>query len=237
MQGFLNGSPYAAAALLGCWLNAPLNKYFGRRGTIFISCAISALTGILQAGARTWHDFLVARLLLGIAVGAKSSTTPVYVAEAAPKDIRGALTMMWQMWTAFGIMLGYAAALALQNVDFMGANTQWRWMMGLTSVPPLIVGGLVFLLPDSPRWYMDKGDYGRAFRSMRKLRAHQLLAARDLYLAYKYLEIDRGSRNGRNMFRDFFTVRRNWRAAQSAWFCMFMQQFCGGEFPIYHLTF
>jgi MFS family permease len=47
-------------------------------------------------------NLLVARFMLGFAVGAKSSTTPVYAAESAPKTIRGALTMMWQMWTAFG---------------------------------------------------------------------------------------------------------------------------------------
>jgi MFS family permease len=77
-------------------------KYFGRRGTIFISCAISAITGIWMAAANNWPNLLVARFVLGFAVGAKSSTTPVYAAESAPKNIRGALTMMWQMWTAFG---------------------------------------------------------------------------------------------------------------------------------------
>lgn len=50
----------------------------------------------------SWYNLLIARFALGLAVGAKSSTTPVYAAESAPKTIRGALTMMWQMWTAFG---------------------------------------------------------------------------------------------------------------------------------------
>lgn len=52
--------------------------------------------------ADSWPNLLVARFALGFAVGAKSSTTPVYSAECTPKTIRGALTMMWQMWTAFG---------------------------------------------------------------------------------------------------------------------------------------
>jgi MFS family permease len=228
MQGFLNGAPYASAALLGCWLNAPLNDKFGRRGTIFISCCIAALTGIIQAASSGWVDFMIGRLVLGIAVGAKSSTTPIYAAESAPKEIRGALTMMWQMWTAFGIMVGYAASLGFQNCDFLGENSQWRWMIGVSSFPPIVVGALVYLLPDSPRWYMDKENYKKAFESMRKLRRHDIQAARDIYLAHTYLEAEKQSKDGKNLLKELVTVRRNWRAAQSAWFCMFMQQFCGG---------
>ncbi|CAH0058594.1 unnamed protein product [Clonostachys solani] len=218
MQGFLNGAPYASAALLGCWLNAPLNDKFGRRGTIFVSCCIAALTGIIQAASSSWVDFMIGRLVLGIAVGAKSSTTPIYAAESAPKEVRGALTMMWQMWTAFGIMIGYAASLGFQNCDFLGENSQWRWMIGVSSFPPIVVGALVYMLPDSPRWYMDKGNYKKAFESMRKLRRHDIQAARDIYLAHTYLEAEKQSKDGKNLLRELFTVRRNWRAAQSAWF-------------------
>lgn len=50
-----------------------------------------------MAAANTWWNLLLARFGLGLAVGAKSSTTPVYAAECAPTAIRGALTMMWQM--------------------------------------------------------------------------------------------------------------------------------------------
>jgi MFS family permease len=47
--------------------------------------------------AHSWWSLLLARFLLGFAVGAKSTTTPVYGAECAPATIRGALVMMWQM--------------------------------------------------------------------------------------------------------------------------------------------
>lgn len=50
-----------------------------------------------------WYNLFIARLGLGLAVGAKSSTTPVYSAESTPKTIRGALTMMWQMWTGIDV--------------------------------------------------------------------------------------------------------------------------------------
>lgn len=57
-----------------------------------------------MAAADTWYNLLIARFALGLAVGAKSSTTPVYAAESAPKGIRGALTMMWQVSTGPSVL-------------------------------------------------------------------------------------------------------------------------------------
>ena len=107
-----------------------------------------------MAATNNWVNLLMARFALGFAVGAKSSTTPVYAAESAPKIIRGALTMMWQMWTAFGIMLGFVVSVAFQNVTIIGGpNSPWRWMLASTSIPPFFVMIQVYLCPESPRWY------------------------------------------------------------------------------------
>jgi len=234
LRGLLNGAPYLCSAVIGCWSNAPLNKFFGRRGTIFISCIISFITGIWMAAADSWYNLLVARFFLGFAVGAKSSTTPVYAAESAPKNIRGALTMMWQMWTAFGIMLGFVVSVAFQNVKFLGETSPWRWMLGSTSIPPLIVCLQVYFCPESPRWYMEKGKFDKAFQSLCRLRKHKIQAARDMYYAYKLLEVENAERAGRKPWKEFFFVRRNRRAAQSAFFVMFMQQFCGVNVIAYY---
>ncbi|KAH7171483.1 hypothetical protein EDB81DRAFT_910307 [Dactylonectria macrodidyma] len=236
LQGLINGAPYAAAALVGCWLNAPLNHYWGRRGTIAFSCLFAFATAIWQAVSPCWISLIIARFVLGLAVGAKSSTTPVYAAECAPPNIRGALTMMWQMWTAFGIMIGFVSSIAFQGVDFLGENSQWRWMIGSTAFPPLVVGCLVYCLPESPRWYMDKGDFRQAFASLQRLRSSELQAARDMYLAWKFLQVEEQTKAGHSVLKEFFTVRRNWRAAQSAWFCMLMQQFCGVNVIAYYST-
>ena len=238
MQGLLNGAPYLCSCLIGCWTNAPLNKAFGRRGTIFISCTISFLASFWMAAAHTWWNLLIARFVLGFAVGAKSSTTPVYSAESAPKAIRGALTMQWQMWTAFGIMLGFVVSVAFQNTrPVTGAETEpWRWMLAATAIPPMIVMAQVYLCPESPRWYMSKGKFDKAFKSFCRLRNHKVLAARDMYYANKLLEVEDAQRAGKNLFKEFFTLRRNRRAAQSAFFVMFMQQFCGVNVIAYYST-
>lgn len=73
----------------------------------------------------------------------------------------------------------------------------------------------------------SQGNYSKAFGSMKRLRSMEIQASRDMYYAYKLLEVERAEREGRNLFKEFFTVRRNRRAAASSFFVMFMQQFCG----------
>ena len=73
--------------------------------------------------------------------------------------------------------------------------------------------------------YMEKGKFDKAFNSMKRLRKHEIQAARDMYYAYKLLEIEAAQREGKNLWKEFFTVMRNRRAAQSSFFVMFMQQY------------
>lgn len=97
-------------------LTGPLNRVLGRRGTIFVTCIISSLACLWQAFTNTWWHLFIARFILGLGIGPKSATIPIYAAECTPANIRGALVMMWQMWTAFGIMLGYIAGVIFRSV-------------------------------------------------------------------------------------------------------------------------
>ena len=93
ITGLIVGAPYLCCAVLGCWLTEPVNRVIGRRGTIFVSCFIAAVASIWEGVANTWVNLLIARLVLGLGIGPKSSTVPVYAAECAPAPIRGALVM------------------------------------------------------------------------------------------------------------------------------------------------
>ncbi|KAI9633512.1 transporter-domain-containing protein [Dioszegia hungarica] len=240
IRGLLNGIPYLAAATIGCWTNAPLNKYLGRRGTIFICCFISFATSFWMAASPTWGSLLASRAVLGLAIGGKSSTTPVYSSEAAPKAIRGALGCQWQMWTAFGIMLGFVASVAFQDTNVPvgppDGYSNWRWMLGSTAIPPMIVMAQVYFCPESPRWYMSKNRYPNAYRSFLRLRNSPVQAARDLYYAHKSIEVEQVEREGKSIAHEWIYNRRVRRAAQSSFFVMFMQQFCGVNVIAYYST-
>lgn len=236
IYGLVVGAPYLACAVLGCWLTEPMNRYFARRGTIFISCFIAAITSVWEGLADTWYNLFLARFFLGLGIGAKSSTVPVYAAECSPAPIRGALVMIWQMWTAFGIMLGN-----IMGVAFMGLSRDlsWRLMLGSTVVLPIIVCAQVYFCPESPRWLIQHGKIDKAFTSFRIFRPTDLQAARDLYYAYVQVELERKVNKGKNfftMFWELFSVPRNARATLASWIVMFMQQFCGVNVIAYYST-
>lgn len=67
--------------------------------TIFISAIFCLLTPIGSAVTQTWEQLFIARLLMGIGMGLKGSSVPIFAAENSPARIRGALVMSWQMWT------------------------------------------------------------------------------------------------------------------------------------------
>ena len=143
LVGLINAGPYIASAFGGCWVSDPLNSFFGRRGAIFISAVFCLLTPIGGAVSQTWKQLLITRLLMGIGMGLKGSTVPIFAAENSPATIRGALVMSWQMWTAFGIFLGFCANLAVYNVG----NIAWRLQIGSAFLPavPLCLG--IFFCP------------------------------------------------------------------------------------------
>ncbi|KAF3393476.1 Polyol transporter 5 [Talaromyces pinophilus] len=236
ITGLIVGAPYLCCAILGCWLTEPLNRYFARRGTIFISCFFAAVCSIWEGVANTWVNLFLARFFLGLGIGPKSSTVPIYAAECSPAPIRGALVMMWQMWTAFGIMLGNIMGVAFMSLS---DDLSWRLMLGSTVVLPIIVCVQVYMCPESPRWLIQHNQVEKAFRSFRKLRSHDIQAARDLYYAYVLVQIEREINKGKNfftMFMELFTVGRNRRATIGSWIVMFMQQFCGVNVIAYYST-
>ncbi|GAA5943845.1 hypothetical protein JCM1841_004365 [Sporobolomyces salmonicolor] len=231
LLGLVNGAPYLCCAVLGCWLTAPLNNWLGRRGTIFVTALLSALACIWSGCTNSWGHLFAARFVLGLGIGPKSATVPVYAAETAPPLIRGALVMQWQVWTAFGIMLGTVSSLAFYHVpeptsaNITGLN--WRLMLGSACLPAFFVMAQVFFCPESPRWLIGRGRYVDAYKSLCRLRHTKLQAARDLFMINALLEEEANIATGRSAIIELFAVARNRRAALASGIVMFMQQFCG----------
>ncbi|RJE23522.1 galactose-proton symport [Aspergillus sclerotialis] len=224
--GLINAGPYIASTVIGCWVSDPVNRLFGRRGAIFASAIFCFLAPIGSALAQTWPQLLVTRLLLGIGMGLKASTIPMFCAESVPASIRGGLVMCWQLWTAFGIFLGFAANLAVKNTGAIA----WRLQFGSALIPaiPLLAG--VYLCPESPRWYVRRGNMRKAFKALTRLRNTKLQAARDLYLIYTKNKQEQdvvGDSSYARRFIELFTIPRIRRATLAAFVVMIAQQMCG----------
>jgi len=238
--GAINGAPYIGAALIGCWVSDPLNNWFGRRGEIFITSIILILTPIGSGFSQNWYQLFAIRLVLGIGMGAKAATVPMYAAELSPAVVRGALVMGWQLWTAFGIFIGTCANAVVKdvspyaklwnNADVQVPRIAWRLQLGSAFIPalPLAIG--IYFCPESPRWYMKKGRLAEAWTSMKKLRTTELQASRDLYYAYVQFAEEMKIVQGVNYFTrlsELFTIPRCRRATLAAGVVMIAQQMCG----------
>lgn len=224
--GVVNAAPYIASACIGCWLSDPLNNLFGRRGCIFITAIILVITPICSGLTRNWWELFIVRLLLGIGMGAKGSTVPIFAAENSPARIRGALVMGWQLWTAFGIFLGFIANVAVADTG----KISWRLQLGSAFIPALPLACLIWFCPESPRWLMKKGRYPQALRSLIRLRYNKVQACRDLYYIHVQLLEEQKILRGDNYikrFMELFTIPRVRRATVAATVVMLAQQLCG----------
>ncbi|KAJ5541541.1 hypothetical protein N7494_006617 [Penicillium frequentans] len=226
LVGLINAAPYIASAGLGCWLSDPVNRILGRRWTIFISAIFCIIAPIGSALTQNWPQLFITRLLLGIGMGLKASTIPIFCAENTPAVIRGGLVMCWQLWTAFGIFLGFCANLAMKDTG----DKSWRLQLGSAFIPavPLLVG--VFFCPESPRWYIRRGEMNKALSSLLRLRNTQLQACRDLYYIHSQIQIEMsliGDSNYLTRFVELFTIPRVRRATLASFTVMIAQQMCG----------
>lgn len=79
------------------WISDPVNSLLGRKGTIFVAAVFSLLAPFGQALSQTVAQISICRVLLGIGMGLKEVTVPVFSAEVAPTIIRGGLVMSWQV--------------------------------------------------------------------------------------------------------------------------------------------
>ncbi|KAF9737317.1 hypothetical protein PMIN03_004893 [Paraphaeosphaeria minitans] len=224
--GIINAIIFLTAGLIGAFIVDPLNKYLGRRGEIFVTALCLTATPIGSAFAKTWQQLFAARFVMGIGIGAKNATVPIYSAEMAPARIRGALVMFWQLWVVIGIFLGFCANVIVKDTG----RISWRLQLGSAFIPSFILSIGIFFCPESPRWLMKKGNHAKAYRSMNRLRAHPIIAARDYYYSFIIYEEEKKLAAGTNYFTrlwDCFRVPRIRRANYGATTVMLAQQMCG----------
>jgi MFS transporter, SP family, arabinose:H+ symporter len=161
------GASLGAAA--GALLAGPLTDRFGRRALLIVDALIYAIGAVLSAV--TWHVavLMTARTLIGLAIGADSAIATAYIAEYAPKNRRGSLSMLQQWMITVGILVSYLVALVILKVWPNASDVDWRWFFGLGAIPAIAGLVLRFEMPESPRWLIRKGKYEDAQAAFAKL--------------------------------------------------------------------
>ena len=145
-----------SSILVGCIIGAfgtgSLTEKFGRKRLLI---AVALFFAISCAGMAMAHHvlfFIGFRVLGGLAVGAVSVLSPMYVAEVAPPRIRGTLVTIYQLAITMGILVSYLVNYALHDSD-----NNWRWMFATGMIPSVMFFTGLFFIPESPRWLAKAG--------------------------------------------------------------------------------
>lgn len=142
-------------AALGALLGGKLADALGRKGSLLV-CAGLFLVGALGcATAPNFEVMLIARVVLGLGVGAAAATCPLFLAEMAPAHRRGRMVTINELMIVTGQMLAFIMNALLDQL--IHDNHVWRWMLAVAAVPAIALFVGMFFLPDSPRWYAIRG--------------------------------------------------------------------------------
>lgn len=169
----------ASCALIGCVVGAMfagmLSDRFGRKKVLMMSALAFTISsiGILLPFGLT--NFIVFRIIGGLGIGLISILAPMYISEIAPADIRGRLVSIYQLGIVIGILLIYFvnAAIAGMYDEAWNIETGWRWMFGSGVIPSLIFTGLLFIVPESPRWLARQGRWEQAGTILTKVNSEE----------------------------------------------------------------
>ena len=157
-----------ASAIAGCVPGAMfagfLSDRFGRKKMLFLCALLYAVSGLLSAIPNTLGQFLAARFISGLGIGASSMICPVYIAEISPEKWRGRLGTLFQLGIVTGIFLTLFINKVIQGMGDEVWNTAygWRWMLGMEVVPAAAFIALLFAVPESPRWLAQRGRENEA---------------------------------------------------------------------------
>lgn len=129
----------------------PTDKY-GRKKVLLVVGLLFTVSSIGSALAQGPYMFSFFRLLGGIGIGISSVAAPTYISEISTPASRGKLVAMYQFNIVFGILVAYLSNYLLSG---FGGDNDWRWMLGVMTVPSLIYSFMVFGIPESPRWLLS----------------------------------------------------------------------------------
>ena len=157
-------SSLLVGAMIGAAFAGPIADATGRRKLVLVAAIIFAVGAIGAALATSAGVLILFRFVLGLAVGAASLIVPLYLAEVAPTEIRGAVASLNQLMIVTGILVAYIANSALAGAE------AWRWMIALAVVPSaLLFLGMLFM-PETPRWLVSKDRDEEAREVLRRTR-------------------------------------------------------------------
>jgi len=160
-------SSLSLTATIGMLVAGPLSDRLGRRPVLRIAAVLFAVSAIASAVAPGYVTLVVARMLGGFGVGAALIVAPMYIAEMAPAASRGRFVSFNQLNIVIGISAAFFSNYLILTLGETGGawsealrlgEWQWRWMLGVETLPAVAYLLALSLVPESPRWLAMRGQ-------------------------------------------------------------------------------
>ncbi|MBU2340605.1 MAG: sugar porter family MFS transporter [Alphaproteobacteria bacterium] len=164
--GFTVGSLLLGCAV-GAFLAGRLADAIGRRKVMLISALLFLVGALIQGFTDVHAMFVLARFAGGMAVGAASVLSPLYISEVAPANIRGRLTTLQQVMIIIGLTAAFVvnyflAQSAGDSLGQLGGREAWRWMYLAQAFPAVVFLVALLFIPESPRYLVSRGRNAEA---------------------------------------------------------------------------
>ena len=200
-----------SSLLFGCVLGSALagrfTDFYGRRRILLWVAVFFAATSIGTGLAPGFTLFVAARFLGGLAVGAASILSPMYIAEVSPPSMRGRLCTLYQLSIVTGILVSYSINYLLRDAG----PENWRWMFLTGVMPSVLFFVLLLAAPESPRYLFLAGEERKASAILERITGPE-------NAQFEVSEIRASFAEKRRAWRDLF--RPGIRRAVLAGFCL-----------------
>lgn len=167
---------FVSCALLGCIIgvsfSGKLSDKYGRKIILIFSAILFLASALGCMLSDSFSILILFRLIGGLGIGVASMVSPLYISEFSPSRFRGMMVSLYQLALTIGIVLAYfsnaylashtGGSFASQTLHQIFSDEVWRAMLGLGAVPAAIFLFALFLVPESPRWLLLRGEREKA---------------------------------------------------------------------------
>lgn len=160
-------------ALLGSLLIFPLVRLAGRLPSLALGSLLFAFGCLLQVFASGHLPYMYAgRFIAGIGLGCITVVVPMYISELSPPAIRGSLVGLYEINNQLASLCWFWANYFVGVGFDSGADRQWQIPLAMQVIPAgLLLLAVIFILPESPLFLIQRGEIDRARIVLSSIRA------------------------------------------------------------------
>ncbi|KAH3687053.1 hypothetical protein WICPIJ_001966 [Wickerhamomyces pijperi] len=159
---------YHIGCIIGGFTIAPISEYLGRKKAIMLSLMVYISAMVMEITAKfsgSWVQFMIGRLVNGLAIGSLGCLGPMFLSETSPTEIRGSVTCLYQLNIVTGVMIGSVVVYGTKST-YQGLDLSWIIPLCVAiGVGTVGLVGVVFV-PESSRYLVSRGKYKEAEKSL-----------------------------------------------------------------------